>query len=125
MRKWRVRQSARCVLILLFVGAMLLGWKILWPDELVYKGKPITEWMEIVYSGDLPATSVSDEQWTEAYLAVETAGTNAIPYALKLAWTRDSKSKMAFLNNSAPRKLFNLLGLPKLYDRWFTPRWIQ
>ena len=119
MRKWDTKKSAVCILIVLFLaGAGLVGRKVLWPDELVYKGKPITEWMEITFWGDLPGTSMSNAEWMEAANAVDKAGTNIIPYALKLAWTQDSGLKRTILKIPWPRKAFNFLGLSKRFDRW-------
>jgi hypothetical protein len=71
--------------MLFLAGVALGGRKVLWPSELVYKDKPITEWMEITFWGDLPGTSMSTAEWMEAADAVDKAGTNVIPYALKLA----------------------------------------
>jgi hypothetical protein len=126
VRKWDTKKSAVCVLItLVLAGMVLVGRKVLWPDELVYKGKPVTDWMEITFWGDRPGTSVSTAQWMEAAYALDKLGTNVIPYALKLAWTQDSGFKVAFLSSPCPRKVFNFFGLPKLYDRCVTPRWVQ
>ncbi len=114
------------ILIMLFlVSVVLVGRRVLWPDELIYKGRPITEWMEKTFWGELPGTSMSHAEWMEAADAVDKAGTNIIPYALKLAWTQDSGLKVAFLLSPWPRKVFNFFGLPRLYDRCVTPRWVQ
>lgn len=119
MRKWDTKKSAVCILIVLFLaGAGLVGGKVFWPDELVYKGKPITEWMEITFWGGLPGTSMSNAEWMEAANAVDKAGTNIIPYALKLAWTQDSGLKRTILKIPWPRKALNFLGLSKRFDRW-------
>jgi hypothetical protein len=115
MRKWYING----ILAMLFlVSAVLVSRKVLWPDELVYKGKPITEWMEKTFWGDQPGTSMSNAEWMEAADAVDKAGTNIIPYALKLAWTQDSALKRTILKSPWPRKAFNLFGLSKCYDRW-------
>jgi HEAT repeat protein len=119
MRKWHINKAAQCILAMLFLlSVVVLGKRVLWPDEMVCKGKPITEWMEETFWGDLPGTSMSNAEWTEAADAVDKAGTNIIPYALKLAWTQDSAFKRAVLKSSWPRKTFNLFGLSKRYDRW-------
>jgi hypothetical protein len=119
MRKWHINKPARYILImLLLVSVVLVGRKVMWPDELVYKGKPVTEWMERTFWGDQPGTSMSTAEWMQAAYAVDELGTNIIPYSLKLAWTRDSSLKRAVLKSPWPRKAFNLLGLSKRYDRW-------
>jgi HEAT repeat protein len=119
VRKWHLNKPAQCILIVLFLsGVVLVARKILWPDELVYKGKPITEWMEITFRGDLPGTSMSTAEWMEVADAVDKAGTNIIPYALKLAWTQDSALKRTILKSPWPRKVFNFLGSSKRFDRW-------
>jgi hypothetical protein len=119
MSEWHFNKPTRFILVILFlVSVVLVGRKVLWPDELVYNGKPITEWMEKTFWGDQPGTSMSNAEWMEAADAVEKAGTNIIPYALKLAWTQDSTLKRAVLKSSWPRKTFILFGLSKRYDRW-------
>jgi hypothetical protein len=62
------------ILIMLFlVSVILVGRRVLWPDELIYKGRPITEWMEKTFWGDLPGTSMSHAEWMEAADAAKTA----------------------------------------------------
>jgi len=57
-------------------------------------------------------------EWMEAANAVDKLGTNVIPYALELAWTRDSALKRAILKSPWPRNVFNFFGWAKPYDRW-------
>jgi hypothetical protein len=119
MRTWHINKAAQCILFVVFIaGVVLVGRKTLWPDELVYKGKRVTEWMEIAFWGELPGTSVPTADWMESVDALDKLGTNVIPYALKLAWTRDSELKRTVLKSPWPTKVFNFLGSSKRFDRW-------
>lgn len=112
MRKWHISKPARCILMMLFLAGVALGArKVLWPDELVYRGKSVTEWMELTFWGDRPGTSMSTGEWMEAADAVDKMGAKIIPAALKLAWTRDSDLKRTVMKSPWPRKgLTSLVG---------------
>jgi hypothetical protein len=62
----RKRYICSILIMLFLVSVILVGRRVLWPDELIYKGRPITEWMEKTFWGDLPGTSMSHAEWMEA-----------------------------------------------------------
>jgi HEAT repeat protein len=113
-----VKRPLRVGLAVLFIAAMaLVGRKIFYPAKVVYRGKPVGEWMEILYRGDMSGP-VSDSEWASSIEAIEAIGTNAIPCALRFAGTSDSKLKRFIVKSSWPKKVSNLLGLSTDYVRW-------
>lgn len=97
---------ALAVLVVALVGVVV--WRVWPPSEPVYKGRTLTTWLsadpgevwEILMTG--PYVSFPQKNYPisrEARVAVEEAGTNAIPTLLRLLRRRDSplKSKLMSL----------------------------
>lgn len=84
------------------------GWFILRPHEPVYRGRPLSLWLDEVYrTGEYGNSSVKSE--TEA--AIRQLGTNALPFLLDLAATRYVVARQ-ILVQSARDPDFAFLHLP-------------
>jgi hypothetical protein len=89
------------VVLALVAGGM--GWLLLsfGPRDPVYKGKPLSYWLEGYDSpgaANYPPNHPNAPTYQEASEAVRALGTNAIPTLLRQLRRRDSKAKEAFMN---------------------------
>jgi hypothetical protein len=83
MIKWRTITAA--LMLIVVISAFALVWRATAPREPIYKGKPLTYWLDQAY-GDGNWTEVGEAEAHEALLA---AGTNAIPILLLDLQARD------------------------------------
>jgi hypothetical protein len=107
------------VIAMLLATAGVMGWLLLssGPPEPVYKGKPLSYWLEgfdvnrTIYARTRPN---GQEQPTEkqAMQVVNAVGAEGIPYLLGMLEARDSKIKLAIL------KLFRKQHVVKMPDTW-------
>jgi hypothetical protein len=92
------------VTVIILAAAGVMGWMLLslGPQEPVYKGKPLSYWLEgYDPSGGAPnyqLTHPNAPTYQEASEAVRKLGTNAIPTLLRKLRQRDSKAKEMFMN---------------------------
>jgi len=89
--------------VVLAVVAGGMGWLSLsfGPRDPVYKGKPLSYWLEGYDSpgaANYPPNHPNAPTYQEASEAVRALGTNAIPTLLRQLRRRDSKAKEAFMN---------------------------
>jgi hypothetical protein len=87
-------KNGRIVMLAAIVSLAGLGWVCLrGPDvaDPVYKGKPLSYWLQGYSTGIRPGTGPSSSEATEA---VFEAGTNGLPLLVHMLGARDSKLKM-------------------------------
>jgi hypothetical protein len=103
-------------LIVLFgslsAGLAWILWELLWPHEMVYRGKPVSVWVSIY------CLEPSGKPRLEAVSNLIDLGTNGLPAILQIAATRDSPVKKLLLKIPVPASLLNYLKLKQKYDRW-------
>jgi len=87
-------------------------WELLWPDEMVYRGKPVSTWVSIYClepTGRPRLAAVSN---------LIDLGTNGLPAILQIAATYDSSVKQALLKIPVAAPLLRSLRLKAKYERW-------
>jgi hypothetical protein len=106
-------KKRRIILIVLCVFlAAGFGWLLLKPSEPVYKGKTLSEWLEEASHSDYFGY---EDTTPESVLAIRRIGTNALPYLVKMAAYKDTRSQQ-FLDEFYS-KLISLLHLASQGER--------
>ena len=100
------------LLSLLAAGAVWAAWELLWPHEMVYRGKPVSVWVTIY------CLEPSGQPRLEAVSNLIDLGTNGLPAILKIAATHNSAVKQVLLKIPVPAPLLKSLKLKGKYDRW-------
>jgi hypothetical protein len=101
--------NQRRILPVLLLIAVLgtISWLVLRPydPEPIYKGKPLTYWLD----GFLPrANSADPPSQDEAEEAVQQIGTNAIPTLLRMLRAKDSEFKLKLIQLTQKQHLINI-----------------
>src|SRR5262245_11777638 len=78
-------------------------WELLWPHEMVYRGKPVSVWVRIY------CLEPGGQPRLEAVSNLIDLGTNGLPAILRIAATRDSAAKQVLLKIPVPAPLLKSL----------------
>jgi len=97
---------------LLAAGVVWAGWELLWPHEMVYRGKPVSAWVTIY------CLEPSGKPRLEAVSNLIDLGTNGLPAILRIAATHNSALKQVLLKIPVPAPLLKSLKLKGKYERW-------
>jgi len=99
---------------LLSTGLAWILWELLWPHEMVYRGKPVSVWVATY------CLAPSGQPRLEAVSNLIDLGTNGLPSILQIAATHDSPIKKLLLKVPVPETLLIALKSKASYERWRT-----
>jgi hypothetical protein len=108
-----MRKRSRILLIGIGGVICIMIWQVVRPKELLYRGKRVSDWVEI-YCRD----GTNARLHFRAVCNLINLGTNSAPYILKMAATHDSVLKKNLLKVPVPDKLLDYVRLKGIYKRW-------
>ena len=126
------KRNALALSVLLTAVLAVTLWHGLRPQEPIYQGKRLSEWLTPLPE-ELRGISDGEMEWRQTEEAVRQAGTNAIPTLLRLLRVKDSAAKVQFMRlaqrqhwreiryfpaeewNSAAARAFKVLGAEARY----------
>lgn len=91
----------------------LLAWRRMGQSEPVYKGRPVSSWLEGHVASNAAHPAYGSPGWLEADAALRKIGTNAIPVLLKMIAAKDYPRPVINFWNLAAR--YHLLSHPYRY----------
>src|SRR5437870_5559609 len=94
----------KAILLLLGVGAVtFVLTALMHPNEPVHQGQRLSKWLEELDRSPYP--SQGSEQATKA---IETIGSNAVPYLVRMLEAKDSRLKVKFVQLMRKQSVINI-----------------
>src|SRR2546422_9380035 len=107
--KWKRPKAATLLVLVFAAAAVFLGWRLVYPPEPAYLGKPLSAWVRqfsTKYLGGVPPKSAAEE----AQRAIQHIGAEALPILLRQMRASDSSLRKK-LRATVSRNWHDRLGL--------------